>query len=71
MGENHHSLESSESYPSTSGSSSLLVACEVAEAPPHARSRLSSLVRAESLSVVVEEEAEEAEEERAERREPV
>lgn len=46
----HHSLESSESYPSTSGSSSLLTACGEAVAPAHARSGLSSLGR--SLSAV-------------------
>lgn len=61
---NRHSLESSESYPSTSGSSSLLVACEEAEAPAQARSGLSSLGR--SLSAV----AEAVEAERAEHRGP-
>lgn len=65
---NHHSLESSESYPSTSGSSSFLVACKEAEAPARARSGLSSLGRSLSAAAVVEAEAEEVE--RAERRGP-
>lgn len=50
----NHSLESSESYPSTSGSSSLLVACKEAEAPAQARSGLSSLGRSLSAAAVVE-----------------
>ncbi len=57
----NHSLESSESYPSTSGSSSLLVACKEAEAPAQARSGLSSLGRSLSAAAVAEAAAEEVE----------